>query len=121
MIINLLIIVFSSAVPKATAFGIYFIINIIIIIIILFNTYNFFILGIEPQNVFGFWDWVGGRYSVCSAVGVLPLALHYGMDVVNEFLAGAHDMDVHFFEVFYQIFSFIITLIIILMFIIRHQ
>eukprot|EP00604_Paraphysomonas_vestita_P003166 CAMPEP_0174821094 /NCGR_PEP_ID=MMETSP1107-20130205/5382_1 /TAXON_ID=36770 /ORGANISM="Paraphysomonas vestita, Strain GFlagA" /LENGTH=496 /DNA_ID=CAMNT_0016037769 /DNA_START=242 /DNA_END=1728 /DNA_ORIENTATION=+ len=64
----------SSAVPKATAFG------------------------IDSQNVFGFWDWVGGRYSVCSAVGVLPLALHYGMNVVNEFLAGAHDMDVHFFE-----------------------
>ena len=35
--------------------------------------------GIAPENVFGFWDWVGGRYSVCSAVGVLPLALHYGM------------------------------------------
>lgn len=33
--------------------------------------------GINPDNVFGFWDWVGGRYSVCSAVGMLPLSLHY--------------------------------------------
>lgn len=41
----------SSAVPKAVDFG------------------------ISADNVFGFWDWVGGRYSVCSAVGVVPLAL----------------------------------------------
>mmetsp|Transcript_9972 Transcript_9972/g.15051 ORF Transcript_9972/g.15051 Transcript_9972/m.15051 type:complete len:562 (-) Transcript_9972:155-1840(-) len=54
--------------------------------------------GISESNVFGFWDWVGGRYSVSSAVGVVPLALHYGMDLTKEFLAGAHDMDVHFFE-----------------------
>eukprot|EP00744_Colponema_vietnamica_P003354 GILI01005153.1.p1 GENE.GILI01005153.1~~GILI01005153.1.p1 ORF type:complete len:576 (+),score=189.27 GILI01005153.1:66-1730(+) len=51
--------------------------------------------GIDPNNVFGFWDWVGGRYSVCSAVGVLPLALHYGFPVVQRFLQGAHSMDVH--------------------------
>ena len=31
--------------------------------------------GIDPENAFGFWDWVGGRYSVTSAVGILPLAL----------------------------------------------
>lgn len=37
--------------------------------------------GIDPENAFGFWDWVGGRYSVCSAVGVLPLALQYGFEV----------------------------------------
>lgn len=54
--------------------------------------------GIKAENVFGFWDWVGGRYSVCSAVGVLPLALQYGIDVVKNFLAGAHNMDAHFFE-----------------------
>lgn len=54
--------------------------------------------GISPDNIFGFWDWVGGRYSVCSAVGILPLALHYGMDVARDFLAGANNMDVHFFE-----------------------
>ena len=41
----------SSAIPKAVEFG------------------------ISADNVFGFWDWVGGRYSVCSAVGVVPLAL----------------------------------------------
>nr|ABH11442.1 cytosolic glucose-6-phosphate isomerase [Chondrus crispus] len=52
--------------------------------------------GINPENAFGFWDWVGGRYSVSSAVGVVPLALQYGFDVVSNFLAGAHDMDEHF-------------------------
>jgi hypothetical protein len=52
--------------------------------------------GIAPANVFGFWDWVGGRYSVCSAVGVVPLALHYGFDVVERFLAGARSVDAHF-------------------------
>ena len=51
--------------------------------------------GIDPQNAFGFWDWVGGRYSVCSAVGLLPLALHYGMKPVDEFLTGAHAIDTH--------------------------
>merc|ERR1711963_891660 len=45
---------------------------------------------------FGFWEWVGGRYSVCSAVGVLPLALQYGFPVVERFLQGAADMDDHF-------------------------
>ncbi len=54
--------------------------------------------GVDADNVFGFWDWVGGRYSVCSAVGVLPLSLQYGYPVMQSFLAGAHDMDVHFFE-----------------------
>ncbi len=39
--------------------------------------------GIDPDNAFGFWDWVGGRYSVCSAVGVLPLALTYGFEIVQ--------------------------------------
>lgn len=52
--------------------------------------------GINPDNAFGFWDWVGGRYSVSSAVGVVPLALHFGFDVVSDFLAGANDMDTHF-------------------------
>lgn len=54
--------------------------------------------GIDPANAFGFWDWVGGRYSVCSAVGVLPLALQYGFESVSDFLAGARDMDRHFLE-----------------------
>ena len=52
--------------------------------------------GIAPENVFGFWDWVGGRYSVCSAVGLLPLSLQYGFPVMRGFLAGATAMDAHF-------------------------
>lgn len=52
--------------------------------------------GIDPDNAFGFWDWVGGRYSVSSAVGMVPLALQYGFEIVSTFLAGAHDMDEHF-------------------------
>lgn len=52
----------------------------------------------SADNVFGFWDWVGGRYSVSSAVGVLPLALQYGYPVVQQFHAGLHSMDTHFFE-----------------------
>jgi glucose-6-phosphate isomerase len=62
----------SSAVGKATAFG------------------------INADNIFGFWDWVGGRYSVCSAVGMLPLSLQYGYGVMQTFLQGAHEMDEHF-------------------------
>ncbi|CAJ1430865.1 unnamed protein product, partial [Effrenium voratum] len=52
--------------------------------------------GIDSENVFGFWDWVGGRFSVCSAVGVVPLSLQYGFEVVQKFLSGARAMDVHF-------------------------
>lgn len=52
--------------------------------------------GIDPNNAFGFWDWVGGRYSVSSAVGIVPLALQYGSDIVDKFLDGAHDIDEHF-------------------------
>nr|ABK00065.1 cytosolic glucose-6-phosphate isomerase [Marchantia polymorpha] len=52
--------------------------------------------GIDPANAFGFWDWVGGRYSVCSAVGVLPLALQYGFSHVKKFLQGAWSIDDHF-------------------------
>jgi len=52
--------------------------------------------GIDSNNVFGFWDWVGGRFSVCSAVGVLPLSLQYGFETVSEFLNGANVMDKHF-------------------------
>ncbi|KAL1546732.1 glucose-6-phosphate isomerase [Salvia divinorum] len=52
--------------------------------------------GIDPNNAFAFWDWVGGRYSVCSAVGVLPLSLQYGFAVVEKFLQGASSIDQHF-------------------------
>ena len=48
--------------------------------------------GIDVANAFAFWDWVGGRYSVCSAVGVLPLALQYGFDVAEKFLQGAQHL-----------------------------
>lgn len=54
--------------------------------------------GIDSNNMFPFWDWVGGRYSVCSAVGVLPLALQYGFDTMEDFLKGANDIDHHFRE-----------------------
>lgn len=53
--------------------------------------------GINPDNVFEFWDWVGGRYSIWSAIG-LPVALHIGMDNFERMLAGAHAMDRHFRE-----------------------
>lgn len=51
--------------------------------------------GIQPQRVFGFWDWVGGRYSVWSSIG-LPVMLAIGAKRFKEFLAGAHVMDEHF-------------------------
>ena len=53
--------------------------------------------GIDPVNAFGFWSWVGGRYSVDSAVG-LALILAYGKETFEELLAGFHDMDVYFQE-----------------------
>lgn len=53
--------------------------------------------GIDPDNAFAFWDWVGGRFSVWSAIG-LPLALSIGFDNFQRFLAGAASMDAHFFE-----------------------
>ena len=49
--------------------------------------------GINKNNVFGFWDFVGGRFSVWSAVGAAPLAIHFGFDAVSEFLAGGHSID----------------------------
>lgn len=51
--------------------------------------------GIDPENAFGFWNWVGGRYSVDSAIGT-PLAIVLGPDVFENFLAGFHAMDEHF-------------------------
>ncbi len=51
--------------------------------------------GINPENVFEFWDWVGGRYSLWSAIG-LSIALYIGMDHFEDLLQGAHEMDVHF-------------------------
>ena len=51
--------------------------------------------GIDPTNAFGFWDWVGGRYSVDSAVG-LPVAIAIGPEGFRDFLGGFHAVDEHF-------------------------
>ncbi|AOM42366.1 glucose-6-phosphate isomerase [Xenorhabdus hominickii] len=51
--------------------------------------------GIDPQNMFEFWDWVGGRYSLWSAIG-LSIALSIGYDNFELLLSGAHAMDKHF-------------------------
>ncbi|REL37210.1 glucose-6-phosphate isomerase [Thalassotalea euphylliae] len=51
--------------------------------------------GINPDNIFPMWDWVGGRYSVWSAIG-LPLALAIGYENYHEFLTGAFELDQHF-------------------------
>jgi glucose-6-phosphate isomerase len=53
--------------------------------------------AIDPANMFGFWDWVGGRYSLWSAIG-LPIVLSLGYGSFRELLAGAHEMDRHFAE-----------------------
>lgn len=51
--------------------------------------------GIDPKNMFAFWDWVGGRYSLWSAIG-LSIALTIGFDHFSALLAGAHTTDKHF-------------------------
>ena len=51
--------------------------------------------GIDTDNMFGFWDWVGGRYSLWSAIG-LSIALSIGFENFEQLLAGAHEMDKHF-------------------------
>lgn len=51
--------------------------------------------GIDPENMFEFWDWVGGRYSIWSSIG-LPIALAIGMEHFEELLMGAHLADQHF-------------------------
>jgi glucose-6-phosphate isomerase len=51
--------------------------------------------GIDKANMFGFWDWVGGRYSLWSAIG-LSIAINIGFDNFESLLSGAHDMDKHF-------------------------
>lgn len=51
--------------------------------------------GIDTENMFEFWDWVGGRYSLCSAIG-LPIMLAIGPDNFQELLTGFHAMDRHF-------------------------
>jgi glucose-6-phosphate isomerase len=51
--------------------------------------------GINPDNILSMWDWVGGRYSLWSSIG-LPIAIAIGMDNFEALLAGAHEMDEHF-------------------------
>lgn len=53
--------------------------------------------GIPPERTFGFWEWVGGRYSIWSAIG-LSLMIAIGPDRFGEFLAGGHAVDTHFRE-----------------------
>ena len=53
--------------------------------------------GIKPDRVFGFWDWVGGRYSIWSSIG-LALTIAIGPKLFEEFLRGGYDIDTHFRE-----------------------
>jgi glucose-6-phosphate isomerase len=53
--------------------------------------------GIDPGNMFGFWDWVGGRYSMDSAIG-LSTMIAIGPDAFGDMLAGFREVDVHFLE-----------------------
>ncbi|MBE2271624.1 MAG: glucose-6-phosphate isomerase, partial [Anaerolinea sp.] len=59
------------------------------------NTAKVTEFGIDPQNMFEFWDWVGGRYSLWSAIG-LSIAIGIGMDGFEGLLTGAHQVDEHF-------------------------
>jgi len=57
--------------------------------------------GIDTDNMFGFWDWVGGRYSLWSAIG-LSIILSIGYENFVELLTGAHEMDNHFVETSFE-------------------
>lgn len=59
------------------------------------NTSEVVRFGIDPKNMFEFWDWVGGRYSLWSAIG-LSIALSIGFENFEQLLTGAHEMDEHF-------------------------
>lgn len=60
-------------------------------------TENVKAFGIDTEKYFfRFWDWVGGRYSVCGAAGAVPISLLYGFDLFEKFLEGARSMDEHF-------------------------
>ncbi|PVU90431.1 hypothetical protein BB559_004635 [Furculomyces boomerangus] len=61
------------------------------------NTAEVTKFGISVENMFAFWDWVGGRYSLWSAIG-LPIAIYIGFDNFVKLLEGAHAMDNHFFN-----------------------
>ncbi len=57
--------------------------------------------GIDPKNIFKFWDWVGGRYSLWSVIG-LPIVLSIGFDHFYGLLTGAHEMDEHFINATFE-------------------
>ncbi|WNC68079.1 glucose-6-phosphate isomerase [Thalassotalea nanhaiensis] len=59
------------------------------------NKVNACEFGIKEENIFDMWDWVGGRFSLWSAIG-LPIAIDLGFDKFIELLEGAHEMDMHF-------------------------
>jgi len=61
------------------------------------NKENAMAFGIEENNIFELWDWVGGRFSLWSAIG-LPIALDLGFEKLIELLEGAHEIDNHFCE-----------------------
>jgi glucose-6-phosphate isomerase len=61
------------------------------------NKENAMSFGIKEENIFGMWDWVGGRFSLWSAIG-LAIALDLGFDKFEELLEGANEMDNHFVE-----------------------
>ena len=65
------------------------------------HTENVAKFGIDTNNMFEFWDWVGGRYSLWSAVG-LSIALYIGMDHFEDLLLGAHEADLHFYNTPYE-------------------
>ncbi len=65
------------------------------------NTKGVTEFGIDPKNMFAFWDWVGGRYSLWSAIG-LPVACAIGFENFEDLLEGAHTMDNHFRETAFE-------------------
>ena len=79
---------FLERIPEETAISKHF-------VAISTHTENVAKFGIDTQNMFEFWDWVGGRYSLWSSVG-LAIALQIGMDNFEDLLQGAHEADLHF-------------------------
>ena len=75
------------------------------------NTEQVRAFGIDPENMFVFWDWVGGRYSLWSAIG-LSIACFVGFENFENLLQGAHEMDQHFrFTPFHQNIPVILALV----------
>ena len=79
---------FLSQIPDETAVAKHF-------VALSTNSKEVTAFGIDVENMFGFWDWVGGRYSLWSAIG-LSIALSIGFENFEQLLTGAHAMDQHF-------------------------